>query len=374
MICVINHDQADVTIGRKAKWKHRYCKNPLTGLLFGFTIHFMKRSQLISLLLIPVILAGCNYPGSTPVPTQTATTAPTNTPAPTATATTAPTDTPAPTTTLAQAAPTQPPAAAPTLAPTQSGPIPDIPTTFVKDQYIRAAGAAFAYTFIGSVTAGQYDRYRFSAANGEGLDIRLAEPQQVAGFVILGPNGQPLPGTETHRARWYSANAQTNGEYAILVTSSYGRSEYWLEVKINALAVTPTGGQYTALPEDECRPIRGSIRAALGVPLSISQSGFTLNKGSSGSACQLAGEATGKDFDNPAAVMDLIQSALGDWTLVSGFTADGANGSLRGFSRGTDLLMASVQWYPASGATCQPVSDCPKDQIMFSILVQVARK
>jgi hypothetical protein len=339
-----------------------------------------SKLMLFAFLVIGTLMA-CNLlertgPAASQPPTQTP--APTQIPA---SATPEPSPAPLPTATAQPAATIiVVTATAPTVVPT-AGKNPDIPTTFAKDQVIRFDAGAMKSTLEGSVNSGSFDRYRLSLATGESLDIRLSSTQQTAGFGLLGPDQKPLQGSENLRARWYSANAQTAGEYAILVGSMLGRADYTLVVTVGQPAGTPTGsaGTYAPLPAGDCKQVRSQARNALGVTFSMDEAAFNTAAGERGIACVLAANGTGANFSSVDAAMSALRGAFSDWSEDPAFAADGPTGSSRGLRRDKDLMLITVQWQPSADAQCpadQPISACnlSPEQQLYTVVIQAARR
>ena len=267
---------------------------------------------------------------------------------------------------------------------------PTVASAFVKDQMIRFETGPLNANLTGSVAAGSYDRYRLSLAAGENLDLRLSSPQGTAGFVLLDPNQQPMPGTESQRANWYSAEVRTPGEYRIIVGSMAGRADYNLAVKVtNAgapLVSLPTavptlapGAAYRALPAKECAQLQSQLQSALQMNLNLSESSFGMPAGDTGQACTLFAEGNGLTFGSVPQVMTAVRSVFGGWSEDLTLSADGPTGSEVGLRRGGDLALISVGWAPSPDANCpsdQPIATCSltPEQQLYTVLIQVARK
>lgn len=329
----------------------------------------------ILFLIACLPLLACNLSGRLAQPSPTPSSSPT--PLPPTETPVPPTATPAPTATLADTpAPAVPAAtAASTNTPVVTA---ALPTGYAKYQVLGAGASPFTQDVSGSVASGTFDRYEVTMTANGGLDIRLTSPQNTAGFTVLGPDQQPLRGSENAEARWWSSSVTQAGVYAILVGSELGRAEYTLSVKTTTAGGT-TGGAFSALEAKDCRQLQNQAQGALGVNFSQSRGNFNSGKGESGTACVLAANGTGVDFKSVEAVLKALQSAFGEWNLDASVAADEASGSARGYRNDDELMLVSVQWRPAAEANCpqgQPIANCtvkPK-QRLFTILIQAATK
>ena len=102
-----------------------------------------------------------------------------------------------------------------------------------KDQPIRFAVGALDVELNGTVISGERDRYTLSALAGENLDVIITSLEGNAVFTILGPDNNPLPGTEEGKdCNNWSVPIQVEGTYSILVGPTRGNATYSLKVKI----------------------------------------------------------------------------------------------------------------------------------------------
>jgi hypothetical protein len=113
------------------------------------------------------------------------------------------------------------------LPPSEGGP------QIAKDQPIRFATGPLAVELAGAVIRGQRDRYTLSLLAGEILDVLISSLEGNAVFTILGPDQQPLMGTEEGKdtIQW-SVPIQTAGVYAIVVGPTRGNATYTLKVNV----------------------------------------------------------------------------------------------------------------------------------------------
>ena len=100
------------------------------------------------------------------------------------------------------------------------------------DQVIRFDTAPMNVDLNGTVISGERDRYRFSVMAGEILDVIITSAEANAVFTILGPDNNPLPGTEEGKdTNNWSVPVSAEGTYAILVGPTRGNATYTLSVK-----------------------------------------------------------------------------------------------------------------------------------------------
>jgi hypothetical protein len=102
------------------------------------------------------------------------------------------------------------------------------------DQPIRFAVGPLDLSQEGSVIRGERDRYTLSMLAGETLSVVISSLEGNASFSILGPDQNPLPGTEEYKEtiQW-SIIAAADGEYAILVAPTRGNATYTLKVQVS---------------------------------------------------------------------------------------------------------------------------------------------
>jgi len=120
------------------------------------------------------------------------------------------------------------------IPPAGSAPADSAPSTatIAKDQPIRFATGPMEVELEGTVISGQRDRYTLDLLKGEMLDVILNSSN--AAFTIIGPDGNPLMGTEEGKDRnnW-AVPAPSDGSYAILVGPTRGNATYTLKVAVS---------------------------------------------------------------------------------------------------------------------------------------------
>jgi len=178
--------------------------------------------------------------------------------------------------------------------------------------------------------------------------------------MVVGPNQQPMRGSESGDARWWSSGITEAGDYAIVIGSELGQAHYTLSVNI-ALGGAAAGGPYKAMATARCKEIEGQAQTALGVNFSNNVGNFSFS-GLSGKACVIAASGNGNKFKSVDAVIEALNEAYnGEWSEKSSLTADGATGAVRGYQNDDGILIISVRWQPAPEAECpagQPISNC----------------
>jgi len=114
----------------------------------------------------------------------------------------------------------------------QSGGLTALGARIAKDQVIRFDTSPVNVTMNGAVISGERDRYTLGLMAGETLDVIITSLEANAVFTILGPDGNPLPGTEEGKdINNWAVPISTEGTYSILVGSTRGNATYTLVVK-----------------------------------------------------------------------------------------------------------------------------------------------
>ncbi len=101
-----------------------------------------------------------------------------------------------------------------------------------KDQAIRFDTSPVNVTLNGAVISGERDRYTLGLMAGETLDVIVTSLEGNAVFTLIGPDGNPLPGTEEGKdINNWAVPITTEGTYSIVVGSTRGNATYTLTVK-----------------------------------------------------------------------------------------------------------------------------------------------
>jgi hypothetical protein len=102
-----------------------------------------------------------------------------------------------------------------------------------KYQSIRFAEGPLDFEVSGAVISGERDLYALNILAGETLDVIITSQEGNAVFTIIGPDNNPLPGTEEGKdTNNWSVPITVEGTYSILVGPTRGNATYTLKVKI----------------------------------------------------------------------------------------------------------------------------------------------
>jgi hypothetical protein len=102
------------------------------------------------------------------------------------------------------------------------------------DKPVRFDAGPMALELNGAVLNGERDRYILNALAGEKLSVLISSQEGNAVFSIIGPDQNPLPGTEEGKdVNNWSVPIFIEGSYAILVGSTRGNATYTLKVEVN---------------------------------------------------------------------------------------------------------------------------------------------
>lgn len=120
----------------------------------------------------------------------------------------------------------------PAQAAQQTGGATVLGARIAKDQPIRFDTSPVNVTLDGAVISGERDRYTLGLMTGENLDVIVTSVEGNAVFTIIGPDGNPLPGTEEGKdINNWAVPITTEGTYSIVVGSTRGNATYTLVVK-----------------------------------------------------------------------------------------------------------------------------------------------
>ncbi len=125
------------------------------------------------------------------------------------------------------------------------------------------------------------------------------------------------------------------------------------------------------LPAEACRALAQSIGKAIGISLSTRQGKPAFPAGVQGDACLISGKATGLTVDFIPA-QDRIDGSLAGWTRVIDYDADGPYSTMKGFTKGGQTLVYSLETEPPAG-TCQDIviGDCKVPRRQWSWKLEV---
>lgn len=113
-------------------------------------------------------------------------------------------------------------------------PVTDMPIIRV-DKPIRFAVGPLDVSLDGAVINGERDRYSLNMLAGEILSVVISSLEGNASFSIIGPDQNPMPGTEEYKStiQW-SIPIPADGAYAILVGPTRGNATYTLMIQVSS--------------------------------------------------------------------------------------------------------------------------------------------
>jgi hypothetical protein len=128
----------------------------------------------------------------------------------------------------------------------------------------------------------------------------------------------------------------------------------------------------------DCSALHGSIAAALPFRWTMIDEPYTDQfTGMTGMVCHIEADGTGADFGalGIMGVADTLEAALTGWTYDMQRQADGPTGTVRSYTRGTQLLQMTVKWEPSADANCpsdQPITNCvlTAEQVLYTIIIR----
>ncbi|MBN2386155.1 MAG: hypothetical protein JXB85_03990 [Anaerolineales bacterium] len=136
---------------------------------------------------------------------------------------------------------------------------------------------------------------------------------------------------------------------------------------------------YVPLPDAQCTAWLAALQPAVPVPLVLETVYFNDLESNFGTACQVRGEGTGREFNNPVESADALNAILAPlgWTLVNG--ADGPTGTAREYAYQNLTAVVTVGWQPSADADCptdQPITACDlaPEQKLYSLTVDFAQR
>ncbi len=206
-------------------------------------LHFFRKVG-IAMVLLALILVGCNLPTAGQTPPSAPTTAPQPSPLPPASPTAAPSN---PTAIPTPIPPTAPP---PTPTPIPPTPLPPTATPApTQNPATRIQFAAGAITWQAPITGS--GTFVFNAMQGQSTEILVLQgghPADAA-LALAAPNGQPLQTYNIGRPDWRGVLPQS-GDYHLSIAAPHGLAGLTLRVTIYPLPkepkpVTDTGVGFT---------------------------------------------------------------------------------------------------------------------------------
>jgi hypothetical protein len=208
----------------------------------------LKWTRWMLMLLLLVLVTGCDNTLEVSVVTKTATLAP-FTPAPTPGITLQATPAESPTSVNTVAAPTSTPIPQPTGVPTSAPPLPTAtpppptPTVEPAPTRIRFEPGATSATVAGHIRQNGIDRYVLRALAGQTMEVRITSPDNDVLLDIWGADGTVLKRHPVGEAYWAGPLPATQ-DYFIGAVSVGGETDYLLTVTISALEPEATRIQF----------------------------------------------------------------------------------------------------------------------------------
>jgi hypothetical protein len=128
----------------------------------------------------------------------------------------------------------------------------------------------------------------------------------------------------------------------------------------------------------DCSALRDSIAAALPFRWTMIDEPYTDHfTGAAGMVCHIEADGTGADFGSLGimGVVEKLEPALAGWTYDPMRQADGPTGTVRSYTRGTQLSEMTVKWEPSADANCpsdQPITSCvlTAEQVLYTLIIR----
>jgi len=148
---------------------------------------------------------------------------------------------------------------------------------------------------------------------------------------------------------------------------------------VTAPAMQPSAAASTSTATAACDTLKPAIAEALGLQVGVTESTFTdIASGTQRQGCQIIAEGTGaqiKDFVGVSQQLSTLLTSHG-WGEAQPL-ADGPTGTVIGFNSGGNVGQLTVEWKPATGASCptdKPIADCTllPEQKLYTIKLEAA--
>jgi hypothetical protein len=153
-----------------------------------------------------------------------------------------------------------------------------------------------------------------------------------------------------------------------------------------AMAIGWSGGAaaqtatLSPIPSGECQTFAVQAQNAIGMAAKASEDDFTdLTDNSDGRSCHITASASGQSFATPGDLIARIATVFPGWTDDPARTADGPDGTEKGYVKGNRVATVDVSWEPGPGANCSdkaPLSACniQPQQKLWSVTVDIVQK
>jgi hypothetical protein len=134
------------------------------------------------------------------------------------------------------------------------------------------------------------------------------------------------------------------------------------------------------IPPGECQTFAVQVQNAIGMAARASEDDFTdLTDNSEGRSCHIAASASGQSFATPGDLITRVATVFPGWTDEPARTADGPDGTEKGYVKGDRVATVDVSWEPGPGVTCsdkEPLSACKilPQQKLWNVIVDIVVK
>jgi len=190
------------------------------------------------------------------------------------------------------------------------------------------------------------------------FDMQLNSGNQRSNFSLRNASGTIVP---------ISNSYQQNNMFYVEITATNGTQ---------TPAVTGTVGVLT--PLTDCQTILNNAVTALPASWTMVDEPYVdPRSNSSGTVCHIETDGTGVDFDALGinGVANALEASLVGWTPDLSRYGNGPTSVVRGYQRGSDVMLMSVSWAPSADANCppnQPISSCvlTPQQRLYTIILR----
>jgi hypothetical protein len=145
-------------------------------------------------------------------------------------------------------------------------------------------------------------------------------------------------------------------------------------------AVLAQGDMLRPIPPGDCQTFAVQVQNAIGMAAKASEDDFTdLTDNSDGRSCHIAASASGQSFATPGDLITRVATVFPGWTDDPARTADGPDGTEKGYVKGDRVATVDVSWEPGPGVTCsdkEPLSACKilPQQKLWNVIVDIVVK
>ena len=117
--------------------------------------------------------------------------------------------------------------------------------------------------------------------------------------------------------------------------------------------------EWESLPDAQCRRASAALNERLRIASEVGSAAFS-SGAVAGRSCRISWSGDGLQVEGASEVVDAVVAGLRGWEGDLAFDADGPTGMSRGFRKGGNLVVVSVEWAPPVGRCAEdaPISDC----------------